>query len=94
MGDYEILRRRRLQILATSENEACSCGGTNTSLAAFATRINNDKGGGDRNNRNKEYIQKQNKSGTFPDIMFTPPERPATPPGVPVPYPNSNFTGK
>jgi hypothetical protein len=27
----------------------------------------------------------------FPDVCFTPPENPATPPGVPVPYPN---TGK
>ena len=24
----------------------------------------------------------------FPDVCFTPPENPATPPGVPVPYPN------
>jgi len=27
----------------------------------------------------------------FPDICFTPPENPATPPGVPVPYPNTGF---
>jgi len=27
----------------------------------------------------------------FPDVCFTPPENPATPPGVPIPYPN---TGK
>lgn len=26
-----------------------------------------------------------------PDVCFTPPENPATPPGVPVPYPNSAF---
>lgn len=25
----------------------------------------------------------------FPDVCFTPPENPATPPGVPVPYPNT-----
>ena len=24
----------------------------------------------------------------FPDVCMTPPENPATPPGVPVPYPN------
>ena len=24
----------------------------------------------------------------FPDVCFTPPENPATPPGVPVPYPS------
>ena len=28
----------------------------------------------------------------FPDVCFTPPENPATPPGVPVPYPNTGFT--
>jgi hypothetical protein len=27
----------------------------------------------------------------MPDVCFTPPENPATPPGVPVPYPNSAF---
>lgn len=27
----------------------------------------------------------------FPDVCFTPPENPATPPGVPVPYPNTAF---
>ncbi|MEO1017784.1 MAG: DUF4150 domain-containing protein, partial [Pseudomonadota bacterium] len=27
----------------------------------------------------------------FPDVCFTPPQTPATPPGVPIPYPN---TGK
>jgi hypothetical protein len=27
----------------------------------------------------------------FPDVCFTPPENPATPPGVPVPYPNTGF---
>jgi hypothetical protein len=28
----------------------------------------------------------------FPDVCFTPPENPATPPGVPVPYPNTGMT--
>lgn len=28
----------------------------------------------------------------FPDVCFTPPENPATPPGVPVPYPISSFS--
>ncbi len=27
----------------------------------------------------------------FPDVCFSPPENPATPPGVPVPYPNTGF---
>jgi len=27
----------------------------------------------------------------FPDVCFTPPENPATPPGVPVPYPNNGY---
>lgn len=27
--------------------------------------------------------------GAFPDVCFTPPENPATPPGVPTPYPNT-----
>jgi hypothetical protein len=27
----------------------------------------------------------------MPDVCFTPPENPATPPGVPVPYPNTAF---
>ncbi len=27
----------------------------------------------------------------FPDVCMTPPENPATPPGVPVPYPNTGF---
>lgn len=27
----------------------------------------------------------------FPDVCFTPPQTPATPPGVPVPYPNTGF---
>jgi len=26
---------------------------------------------------------------SFPDVCFTPPENPATPPGVPIPYPNT-----
>jgi hypothetical protein len=29
----------------------------------------------------------------FPDVCFTPPENPATPPGVPVPYPNTGMDG-
>jgi hypothetical protein len=29
----------------------------------------------------------------FPDVCFTPPENPATPPGVPVPYPNTGMAG-
>jgi hypothetical protein len=28
----------------------------------------------------------------FPDVCFTPPENPATPPGVPVPYPSFGFS--
>ncbi|WP_310735059.1 DUF4150 domain-containing protein [Azohydromonas aeria] len=28
----------------------------------------------------------------FPDVCFTPPQTPATPPGVPVPYPNTGFS--
>src|SRR3954469_14482613 len=27
----------------------------------------------------------------FPDVCMTPPENPATPPGVPVPYPNTGL---
>jgi hypothetical protein len=27
----------------------------------------------------------------FPDVCFTPPECPATPPGIPIPYPNTGF---
>ena len=27
----------------------------------------------------------------FPDVCFTPPQTPATPPGVPIPYPNTAF---
>ncbi len=30
---------------------------------------------------------------SFPDVCMTPPENPATPPGVPVPYPNTGMTG-
>jgi len=30
----------------------------------------------------------------FPDVCFTPPENPATPPGVPVPYPNFAMAGE
>lgn len=29
--------------------------------------------------------------GAFPDVCFTPPQTPATPLGIPVPYPNSAF---
>src|SRR5215207_9048082 len=28
----------------------------------------------------------------FPDVCFTPPQTPATPPGVPVPYPNTGMS--
>jgi hypothetical protein len=28
---------------------------------------------------------------SFPDVCMTPPENPATPPGVPIPYPNTAF---
>ncbi len=27
----------------------------------------------------------------FPDVCFTPPQTPATPPGVPIPYPNTSL---
>ena len=27
----------------------------------------------------------------FPDVCFTPPQTPATPPGVPIPYPNTGM---
>ena len=30
----------------------------------------------------------------FPDVCFTPPQNPATPPGVPVPYPNFAMAGE
>lgn len=29
---------------------------------------------------------------SFPDVCFTPPMTPATPPGVPIPYPNTGFS--
>lgn len=29
----------------------------------------------------------------FPDVCFTPPQTPATPPGVPLPYPNTGMDG-
>jgi Domain of unknown function (DUF4150)/GHH signature containing HNH/Endo VII superfamily nuclease toxin 2 len=29
---------------------------------------------------------------SFPDVCFTPPQTPATPPGVPIPYPNTAFS--
>src|SRR5436190_17675507 len=28
---------------------------------------------------------------SFPDVCFTPPQTPATPPGVPIPYPNTGL---
>ncbi|MBV2091711.1 MAG: DUF4150 domain-containing protein, partial [Candidatus Thiodiazotropha sp. (ex Ctena orbiculata)] len=28
---------------------------------------------------------------SFPDVCFTPPQTPATPPGVPIPYPNTGM---
>ncbi|MFB1031784.1 MAG: DUF4150 domain-containing protein, partial [Thauera sp.] len=28
----------------------------------------------------------------FPDVCFTPPQTPATPPGVPIPYPNTGMS--
>ena len=31
------------------------------------------------------------RSVAFPDVCFTPPETPATPPGVPIPYPNTGM---
>lgn len=43
---------------------------------------------------NREVSCKSGSGNTicaFPDVCFTPPENPATPPGVPIPYPN---TGK
>ena len=30
----------------------------------------------------------------FPDVCMTPPENPATPPGVPVPYPNIGMASR
>src|SRR5713226_4553626 len=30
-------------------------------------------------------------TASFPDVCFTPPQTPATPPGVPVPYPNTGM---
>lgn len=30
----------------------------------------------------------------FPDVCFTPPLTPATPPGIPIPYPNTAFADK
>ncbi|NNH33724.1 DUF4150 domain-containing protein, partial [Rhizobium sp. SEMIA 4085] len=32
-----------------------------------------------------------NTIADFPDTCFTPPENPATPPGVPIPYPSFGF---
>lgn len=32
-----------------------------------------------------------NSPAAFPDVCMTPPENPATPPGIPVPYPNTGF---
>jgi Domain of unknown function (DUF4150)/GHH signature containing HNH/Endo VII superfamily nuclease toxin 2 len=31
-------------------------------------------------------------TAAFPDVCFTPPQTPATPPGVPLPYPNTGVT--
>lgn len=42
---------------------------------------------------NKRSIAGKSTSGktiaAFPDVCFTPPQTPATPPGVPIPYPNT-----
>ncbi|HUF55220.1 MAG TPA: PAAR-like domain-containing protein, partial [Thermohalobaculum sp.] len=45
------------------------------------------------NNREISCKSGDGKSiAAFPDVCFTPPENPATPPGVPVPYPNTGDT--
>src|SRR5256885_14110034 len=31
-------------------------------------------------------------TAAFPDVCFTPPLTPATPPGVPIPYPNTGMS--
>ncbi len=33
----------------------------------------------------------ENAICAFPDVCFTPPQTPATPPGVPIPYPNTGM---
>jgi hypothetical protein len=44
------------------------------------------------NNREIAYKRADGKSiCAFPDVCFTPPQTPATPPGVPIPYPNTGF---
>lgn len=43
---------------------------------------------------NREVSCKSGEGKTiccFPDTCFTPPENPATPPGVPIPYPNTGM---
>lgn len=46
---------------------------------------------------NGREISCKNGSGksicAFPDVCFTPPQTPATPPGVPIPYPNTGQDG-
>jgi hypothetical protein len=36
-------------------------------------------------------VQANKVIAAFPDVCFTPPENPATPPGIPVPYPTFGF---
>jgi hypothetical protein len=44
------------------------------------------------NNREVSCKSGEGKSiCAFPDVCFTPPENPATPPGVPIPYPNTGM---
>jgi len=44
------------------------------------------------NNREVSCKQGNGKSiCAFPDVCFTPPMTPATPPGVPIPYPNTGM---
>lgn len=46
------------------------------------------------NNREVSCKSGEGKSiCAFPDVCFTPPENPATPPGVPIPYPNTGMDG-
>jgi hypothetical protein len=46
------------------------------------------------NNREISCKQGSGKSiCAFPDVCFTPPQTPATPPGVPIPYPNTGVDG-
>lgn len=50
---------------------------------------------GDRVFANGREISSKSMGGrsicSFPDVCFTPPLTPATPPGIPVPYPNTAF---